>query len=445
VTLLQADRPWWQLAVSHNRLGRFLVREPQVTLLASPSGWNFQGIGAQRDEEQAPPASPGSRPELSAEVRGAAVTLHRAGVSEPLLDVDGVDVTAHIKYSDQVRWLTIEPFRPLDRKQLTPAMCDNGLELVAPVLANSSWVQGEISLSIDELRLPLDRPRTVAGVDPPTADGPAARASGRLELHSVETGLKNPLLQQIADKVATLFNSQMPTRVRITDNSTVKFELRDRRMYHEGLAFGLPEISPSLILRTSGTVGLDKTLDLRVDVPVLIDLAFSGPIAQRVSGKTIQLAVTGTLDKPKVSLPKDKSFVQQFSSLLSDNPNEADGVASDDLVGLARDLLPAAKDAAENITDTLAKIRERRADRRAARNEMSDPSDRERNAALASEWSGSATGDALPPPPPESDVRSTDNEPRDEEMDETTDEEAAPRPRGGPLRRLFDRRRNRAE
>jgi hypothetical protein len=324
-------------------------------------------------------------------------------------------------------------------------MCDNGLELVAPVLANSSWVQGEISLSIDELRLPLDRPRTVAGVDPPSADGPAARAAGRLELHSVETGLKNPLLQQIADKVATLFNSQMPTRIRITDNSTVKFELRDRRVYHEGLAFGLPEISPSLILRTSGTVGLDKTLDLRVDVPVLIDLAFSGPIAQRVSGKTIQLSVTGTLDKPKVSLPKDKSIVQQFSSLLSDEPNEADGVASDDLVGLARDLLPAAKDAAENIQDTLAKIRERRAERRAARTAMGDDADRERDSALVSESSGSAAGDALPPPPPPSDARPHDDEPRDDEMNERSDEDTAPRLRGGPLRRLFERRRNRTE
>lgn len=446
VARIRSDRPWWQLALADQRLGTFTIEEPNVTLTASPSGWNFQGIGPKAKDGAAQEGAtsagqPKRMPELTADVHGAAITLRRAGVAEPLMDVDHVNVVAHIKYADGARWLTVEPFRPLDRKRLTPSMCDNGLQLVAPVLANSAWTEGEVSLAIDEFRVPLDRRRNLTDASPPAAEEPTARASGHLELHAVETGLKNPLLQRIAGQVATIFGADMPTRVRVVDDSAVRFELRDRRVYHEGLAFGLPEVSPSLIIRTSGTVGLDKSLDLRVDVPVLVDLAFSGPIAQRFSGKTIQLAVTGTLDDPKISMPPEKSALKQFADLVRPESG-VEGTTAENVASLARDLLPAAQNVVEGLSDTLARMRERRAERRAGRNPTS-ASEAAVNTPRAPEYEdapGAAAGDALPPSPP------ADAGPREEPTDGAgadQSSDARPATRSGPLRRFLDRRRNR--
>ncbi len=442
VAEIRSDRPWWQLGLSRHRLGRFLVEKPHVTLVAKPTGWNFQGIGAKSPAGKnggAPAQVQAERkPELTADLRNAGVVLYRAGVEAPLLDVQGVNATVSINYVDDTRWLSVQPFQPLDHKQLTPEMCDNGLQLVAPILAYSTWVDGEVSLAIDEFRLPLNRPATTDGTD---IEKPLARASGRLELHSVETGIKNPLLQQIATRVATLLGAEMPSKVRLADASVVNFELRDRRVHHEGLAFGLPEIDPTLLVRTSGSVGLDKTLDLRVEVPVALNLAFKGPIAQRVSGKTVQLAVTGTLDDPKVALPPEKGLVKQFANLVSDDPVDADGAVADDVVEIAKELLPTARSATQNVmsglAESLARVRERRAERRGQQSPTP-------NAQALNDSTADAVGDALPPPPPDDRV----------EPDVSTEEQALPdqseaevdAPRQGPLRRLFNRqRRNRSE
>lgn len=435
VARIRAAKPWWQLALSQKRLGRFFIGAPHVTLLASPSGWNFEGIGPAKEASQRP-ADPGDRsepsdkPELTAVLQDAAVVLRRAGIEEPLLDVEGVHATVDIRYLEDTRWLIVQPFQPLDRKQLTPEMCNNGLQLIAPILANATWVSGEVSLSIDEFRLPLDRR---AAEDPQL---PPAFAAGRLDMHSVETGLKNPLLQEIANKVATLLGSKMPTRVRIANETQVQFELRDRRVYHEGLAFGLPEVSPNLVIRTSGYVGLDKSLDLRVEAPTSLDWAFDGPIAQRLSGKSIELAVTGTLDDPKVSFPEDKGLVQQLANLVSENPEETGGAVAGGMVDLARDVLPLARDAtqgvAETLSDALARVRDRRADRRAARNPG------------ALERFDDDSSEALPPAPPREGERPEEGAFDDSRAND--DEEVEPNRRRGPLRRLLDRsRRNREE
>ncbi len=461
VERIRAEQPWWGLALSGRRLGRFIIDQPEVTLIASPGGWNFEGIGpapetVEAESKDATSTSRARKPELTAEVHGAAVRLFRTGVPDPLLDVSKVHVTARLQYVDDTRWLIVQPFQPLDHRPLTPEMCNNGLELIAPILAFATWVEGNISLEIDELRLPLNRAapaERAALTEGDAAAFPTAVASGELSLHSVETGLKNPVLQEVAQKVASLFGTEMPTRVRIAGDSQVHFELRDRRVFHEGLAFGLPELAPSVLFRTSGTVGLDRSLDLRVDVPLALDLAFSGPLAKRLSGKTLRLAVTGTLDAPHVSLVPETTVVRQLSDLLRASPEEggvATEVAADDVIGLAQEVLPLARDVGQNVAetigDTLARIRERRAERRSARNPRQGVPQRE---PTREEEPGDLVGDALPPAPldegeevpapPARDEGDTDVD--DDSLNDEDSVESWPTRRRGPLRRLFDRSR----
>jgi hypothetical protein len=79
--------------------------------------------------------------------------------------------------------------------------------------------------------------------------------------------------------------------VRAVQNADVRFEVRDGRMHHEGLRFGFPDISPDLLIRSSGSVGFDRTLDFVLDVPPVL--------ADRKD--PVKLRVTGTLEKPVVT------------------------------------------------------------------------------------------------------------------------------------------------
>ena len=40
-------------------------------------------------------------------------------------------------------------------------------------------------------------------------------------------------------------------------------------MHHEGLRIGFPEIDPDLVVSSRGSIGLDETLDLHVELPRL--------------------------------------------------------------------------------------------------------------------------------------------------------------------------------
>ena len=76
--------------------------------------------------------------------------------------------------------------------------------------------------------------------------------------------------------------------------------MRDGRLHHEGLRIGFPEIDPELVIRSRGSIGLDETLDLHLELPRLRkDKRDKGPL---------QCHVTGTLSEPIIAIP-DASLV----------------------------------------------------------------------------------------------------------------------------------------
>ena len=90
--------------------------------------------------------------------------------------------------------------------------------------------------------------------------------------------------------------------VRVVENAEVKFQVRDGRIHHEDMHFGFPDISPDLVIRSSGSVGYDKTLDLVLDVPSIL-LNKANPGGKKTAH--VRLRVTGTIDKPIVTEIKD--------------------------------------------------------------------------------------------------------------------------------------------
>lgn len=320
VASVRGDRPWWKLVVSPSDLGRFEVDQPHIELIYDETSTNFAAVGG--DERK--PA--GDVPLFDAQVTGASFTVRRAGEAQPVASLTGLDVAARVEQTTTGKQLVVDPVQVLDHRPLTPEMCNEGLQLAIPVLADATWVQGEVSLTLEKFRVPIGH------------DEPAA-IEGTFDLHQVETGMKNPLLLRIAQLISTVMERDLPTKVRIAEESNIRFRVRDRRVWHEGLAFGLPEVSPDLVIRTSGSVGIDESLDLNVEVPIPLNLFFDGPLAQRIGSGPFTLHVAGTLDEPKLELPRDGNPLGGLLGGLLGDGEAGEPTPADTALGIVGQLL----------------------------------------------------------------------------------------------------------
>jgi hypothetical protein len=263
---------------------------------------------------------------------------------------DDFDLNVRIANDPSGRVLIVEPFTIFAREDVTTELCDRGLHLVAPVLADAMRVEGHATLQVTEFSLPLE-------LEDAKQRSEATRVRGLLRLDNVKTGLKNSLLQEIVELTSRILGVQVPQTLKIAEDTEVQFELRDGRVYHDGLVFLLPELSHDICWRTSGTVGLDETLDLTVQGQL--------PITQRLSERPFEFHVTGTVDKPKVELSRDRGWLKELIDLTTPEPTLEDGAAEDDdslpasllkIVGQALDELGDP----ERPTPLLDRIRERR-------------------------------------------------------------------------------------
>jgi hypothetical protein len=232
-------------------------------------------------------------PTYTAIVKDAALTVRLAGQDEPAIDVDDINMTARVEKAEQGRVLTLDPVVIFDRRKLSPKRANGLLHLFDATMSDTSDISGEYSLSLDKLRIPIGIPR----------DEVVKRMEmeGKLVLHQVSTDVKNPMVQAMVHVIADMNGKRASDVMRLAQDAEVHFWARDGRLYHEGLRIGLPDIDPSLQITSQGSVGLDKTLDLYVDLPRLDKalLKEKGPAKCRI---------TGTIDNPKITV-KDGSLV----------------------------------------------------------------------------------------------------------------------------------------
>jgi hypothetical protein len=168
--------------------------------------------------------------------------------------------------------------------------------LINPLLGDAPELGGTFSLSLDKLRAPLGVPR----------DHLAQRLEmeGKLTLHQLVTEGKNPLNQALGQLLADLHSKPMADGVRVVADAEIDFQVRDGRFYHDRLRFRFPGIAQEVTVSSRGSVGLDKTLDLHVELPRL-DQALREEIGR------VKAHVTGSLSIPKVLLQDAASTIRQ--------------------------------------------------------------------------------------------------------------------------------------
>jgi hypothetical protein len=238
-------------------------------------------------------------PTLTAILKDAGLTVRLAGQGEPVIDVDDINMTARIEKAEEGRVLTLDPVVIFDRRKLSAKEANKLLHLFDPTMSDNPDLSGEFTFSLDKLRIPIGVPRDEAVK--------RMEVEGKLVLHQVSTNVKNPTGQALVQMVADMNGKRASEAMRLAKDAEIHFQVRDGRLYHEGLRIGLPDIDPSLQVTSRGSVGLDKTLDLYVDLPRLDE-------ALRKEKGPAKCRITGTIDNPKITVEDGSLVLRQPNS-----------------------------------------------------------------------------------------------------------------------------------
>ena len=377
VTVGQASLGW----LTPLRLTELVAEDPQRTLnlrvqevTAGPwprLWWNFPDLGdidfeRPRLEIVAKPEAPLSEllptprrrhPLLTGTVHQADVQIRTAAEAAPVIHVEGLDLRFRIADTTGGRWLQLEPTQLLRQEPLTADMFARGLQLVAPILAHTAFFTGSASLRLEECRIPLDDVSSSAAKS-------SARMTGVLTFHSVSAGLKNPLLLQVAAVVSHVLRRELPTHVKIVENSEVQFSMADGRVHHDGLTFVLPELSEDLVIVSAGSVGLDETLDLQLEVPLPLTIIRDGPVARRLSERPLRFHVGGTLKRPSLKFRGNNGWLDELVKVIDPDSTEPVDLKSG-LLGIVDEVLePDPETGNSPLEEVLQRIRQRRQERR---------------------------------------------------------------------------------
>lgn len=224
---------------------------------------------------------------LTLDVEDAIVRIAGPWASEPWVS-EPIDLHASLaNAADGYAEWTIEPVQLFTEAELTQPVAHEVLAYIVPVLADATRTSGRFSLRLDGARLPVGRPEQ-------------AQLAGLLAMHEVNLG-PGPLVENMFRSMPLGLGP--PPTVRIADESNVAFHLADRRMWHRGLEFGIPLKKPGqrLDVQSEGSVGLaDRSLDLKLTLPIPADLPQDRPLVAALAGKQISLGVGGVLGDPKV-------------------------------------------------------------------------------------------------------------------------------------------------
>ena len=235
--------------------------------------------------DAAPPKESGLRMRL--EVEDARVRIEGPWSDDPWIS-DPIDVKLRLAKAASgtgSEW-TLEPTTILASAKLEPGVAQGVLAYAAPILADATRSSGRFSLALDGGTFPVGVPEK-------------ATFAGTLTMHEVDLG-PGPMVARILASLPG--DLQVPPAIRIADDSRIAFRMENRRMWHEGLEFGVPlPRGRRLDLVSKGWVGLDdQSLDLALALPFPEGMPAERPMLSALGGKTISLGVVGKLGEPRV-------------------------------------------------------------------------------------------------------------------------------------------------
>jgi hypothetical protein len=293
------DKTLLQLLLAPSAIGTIYLDSPIVVV--QPINRELAG----EDDEEEGSKSRLIYPEFRTVVRDGAVQVRGANSPDPVIEIDGISFTGWTRVRNESSMLIVDPVKLFDRRELTPELCDQGLQLIAPILSDSATVSGQLSIELDDFQIPIGTVTQEERIE-------FTKISGRMMLHRVETGLKNPILTAITSVLATLSGGHFGT-VQAAEDTEVTFRVEGGRVYHEGLTFLVPELASDLMIQTSGWVDLEENIDVQILVNITALASSRIEILSSLMQAPLEIRMTGTLKKPRISLPAGRNMLDQLA------------------------------------------------------------------------------------------------------------------------------------
>ncbi len=289
---IQSNRGLFGYLLNGRNLGRIQINEPQLGIALLEDGSNVERLIHAIDNSQPKPKEPKekSQPKLDLDIaiRGLSVQVEPSGGGKSIQVVPPLSADIFYRANNVEPQVIVGPTQLLDQAELTPELIRLGLGLAIPLLSNSAWFDGRVSLATQEIRIPLDR---------------AVQSTGEavLTLHQVRSGPSEPLIIGALDALANLRGKEPSHELVFVDGSQVTVQVADERVFHSGLEAGLPKLDQRLQISSEGYVGLsDRSLDLKVEIPIPLEQLARRESVQRIGVPRLKLPIGGTLDHPEV-------------------------------------------------------------------------------------------------------------------------------------------------
>lgn len=193
--------------------------------------------------------------------------------------------------------------------ELTEEVTAEWLKFVAPLLADSALVQGKFSTAVQGATIPLS--------DPTNGDIP-----GVLQIHTAQAEA-GPLVQQvmtIVNQVRQIAGrkARNTDRLRTTvPEQTISFRMVQQRVHHKDFELDIDGVN----VQTSGSVGLDQSLQMVARLTLPEKWLGSGTLAEALRSRPLRIPISGTLKRPRLD-----------SSVLRTLGAQAAGGAANDLI-----------------------------------------------------------------------------------------------------------------
>jgi hypothetical protein len=212
--------------------------------------------------------------------------------------------------------IIIPPGPLLTNVQISPAVSEQMLKYVAPILAGATRIDGQFSVDLNETFVPLADPKQTSTV-------------GKLAVHQL-TVLPGPLVADLANLLQQMKSLKDPqsllsataapkqSKLLSMNDQQIDFKVLEGRVYHRSLQFIIDDVP----ITSQGSVGFDQTLALVVTIPIQ-DRWIDGEDALRgLAGQSLQIPIQGTFQSPRID---QRAIADITKQILQSTAREAIG------------------------------------------------------------------------------------------------------------------------
>lgn len=304
---ISTDRSLLSLIMKPSNLGLVTLDQPKIRLALDEEGKLPESIRPAPEIEETPEEelNEKNRPDIAFQVQDAAIALTVPWRDVPIVEVNRLGITGKVATNDTgERWLDLDAVQVFDREALSDLHTQQNLALIAPILSKTTQLNGEVSLRIDPIHHQLNAEQKTP-----------INMTGHATLHSVRANLTQDWAKQLSQMVGRAGSQNSASVLEVVRDSRVDFALVEEGIYHEGLAFVLPQTLGQTQIASSGVVGFDESVDLdfRVQLP---NPGFGGALfsgLSRMLSGPLMMKVTGTISDPKLTPPPGFGIADQLS------------------------------------------------------------------------------------------------------------------------------------